>query len=140
MYLTRYAGIFLMVVWLLSILLVSNPRTRIRNAAFYLVGLLPPVIIYSVQNYLLGETLHARSLFLQSIPGAKEKFVNALSVIERWFSVTSTAWPYHNLNVLISLVFHGFALHELVSLGDPNCSDVLAIMVRILRRGYFIST
>jgi hypothetical protein len=106
MYLTRYAGIFLMIVWLLSILLVPTPRNRIRNAAFYLVGLLPAVMIYSVHNYLLGGTLHARSLYLQSIPGAKEKFVNALSVIEGWFSVTSTAWPYHILSlILLSLLF-----------------------------------
>ncbi len=105
-YLTRYAGIFLMIVWLLSILLTSTSRARIGNAAYYLAGLLPPVIIYSVHNYLLGGTLHARSLFLQSIPGAEEKFVNALSVIERWFSVTSTAWSFHILSlILLSLLF-----------------------------------
>ncbi len=106
MYLTRYAGIFLMIVWLLSILLVSSPRTRIRNAGFYLIGLLPPVIIYSVHNYLLLGTLHARSLFLQGIPGAMEKFVNALSVIESWFSLTKSAWPYHTLSlILFGLLF-----------------------------------
>jgi hypothetical protein len=107
LYLTRYAGIYLAVVWLPAILLVSSPKTRLKHALLYLAGLLPLIVFHSAWNYLLTGTFNNREIYLPGMENASAKLIPALSVLEGWFSTTGEGLASHtaSLFILCLLVF-----------------------------------
>jgi len=137
LYLTRYAGIFMAPVWLLAILLVSIPKQRIKNAVFYIVGLLPLVIFHSLWNYLHVKTVVNHSLYLQGMPDAKENFLAGLSDLEGWFTTTGEGLSSHTVSLIIlvllalailaGLVFSGLTLFRRVTVAgkEPGRQAIL---------------
>ncbi len=125
LYLTRYAGIFMAVVWFLTILIVSGPKLRQKNVILYLTGLLPLIIFQSLWNYLHVETLVNHSINLQGMPFAKENFLAGLSDLEGWFTATGEGLASHTVSLiilcllalvlLVALVLCGFKIYQQVS-------------------------
>jgi 4-amino-4-deoxy-L-arabinose transferase-like glycosyltransferase len=141
LYLTRYAGIFMSVVWLPTILLVSIPKRRMKNVILYLVGLLPLIIIHSIWNYLHVETVVNHSLYLQGMPDAKENFLAGLSDLEGWFNITGDGLASHTVSLIIlsilvlailaGLFLSGFKLYHRVSIAGEQ-SGKLAILFPLI--------
>ncbi len=117
LYLTRYAGIFMAPVWLLTILLISKPRLRIKNLLMYLAGLFPLILFHSLWNYQHVKTIVNHSLYLQGMPDAKENFLAGLGDLEGWFTVSGEGFSSHTISLLILIVLTLMILAGLIISG-----------------------
>jgi 4-amino-4-deoxy-L-arabinose transferase-like glycosyltransferase len=101
LYLSRYAGIFLVAVWLPAILLVSLPKTRVKNALLFLAGLLPLLVFHSLWNYLQTGSINNREIYLPGMENAPGKLIPALSVLEGWFTWTGEGLATHTASLVV---------------------------------------
>lgn len=108
LFLTRYVGIFMTAIWIPSILLVSAPKTRIKNIVLYLLGLLPLIIVDLSWNYLLTRTTINRTFSLHVMTHDTSNLVLNLKVLEGWFTITGEGLASHTVSLFI-LCLLGFA-------------------------------
>jgi 4-amino-4-deoxy-L-arabinose transferase-like glycosyltransferase len=101
LYLSRYAGIFLAAVWLPAILLVSLPKTRLKNALLFLAGMLPLLIFHSLWNYLQTGSINNREIYLPGMENAPMKLIPALSVLEGWFTSSGEGLATHTASLVV---------------------------------------
>jgi 4-amino-4-deoxy-L-arabinose transferase-like glycosyltransferase len=117
LFLARYVGVYMAAVWLPAILLLSMPKTRLKNAFLFLAGLLPLMGIHLLRNYLLVGSLNNRGIYLQGMPNASAKMTPGLSVLEGWFTTTGEGLASHTVTLVILCLLAAALLAGLVLCG-----------------------
>jgi len=84
LFLTRYIGLIMAVVWVVMIYLATPKSSRLRLILYYCLSLLPLVVFQLLRNYILTGTLTNR--ILNSLPSPISIIVAGLHTIENWFT------------------------------------------------------
>ncbi len=100
LFLTRFVGIFMAIVWLPAILLLSTPKKRLNNFAIFLAGLIPLIAVYMLQNYVLSGSLLGRGINLLNKQELTGKLVFGLISLEGWFTTTGEGLKNHGISLV----------------------------------------
>ena len=101
LFLTRYVGIFMTMVWLPAILLLSTPKKRLINFVLFLAGMLPLVAAFLSQNYVRSRSLLGRGMDFSYIQESTGKLVVGLSTLEGWFTTSGEGLRSHGISLVI---------------------------------------